>query len=371
MASDFINVFLNKVNASGRLISYRLKDPIEWLPRIVYFSVNSVCNLKCRMCDIGQGQRDRQLSKNLCFSEGIELPLPTFKKVVDEVTFFQPLVCIVATEPLLYSQIVSGMKYVKDKGLRLSVTTNGFLLNKYAESLFQIEVDDLWISLDGTRQLNDVIRGVKGSFDRAIEGIRLINVLKERMESRKPKIHINFTISDLNYNHLVDFAKEMKNEKVHDIQFSHLNFVTEEMAQRHNERFGYFCKSTPSSMSKVNLTKIDIRRLESQIREVKMLFAKGGISFTPDLKDEVSLHDYYFRPHVPIGKKRCLVPWTVASIQPNGDAILLMRCFNYVVGNVTKQHFLEIWRGEEYRSFRKELWESRHFPACTRCCGIL
>lgn len=278
------------------------------------------------MCDIGQNEKDSQFSKNLSFSENIELSLAIFKKVVDEISFFQPQVCIVATEPLLYSQIISATEYVKEKGLKLSITTNGFLLNKYAEYLFKAGLDDLWISLDGNRGLNDFIRGIKGSFDRAIQGIRLINDLKERMKSQKPKIYINFTISDLNCNHLVDFAKEMKNEKVNNINFSHLNFVTEAMAKKHNETFGDFCKSTPSSISKVNPQKVDIGILESQIKEIKTLFSRGGVSFTPDLKDKTSLYDYYCRHDIPVGKKRCLVPWTITSVQPNGDAILLTLC---------------------------------------------
>ncbi len=323
------------------------------------------------MCDIGQNEKDSQFSKNLSFSENIELSLAIFKKVVDEISFFQPQVCIVATEPLLYSQIISATEYVKEKGLKLSITTNGFLLNKYAEYLFKAGLDDLWISLDGNRGLNDFIRGIKGSFDRAIQGIRLINDLKERMKSQKPKIYINFTISDLNCDHLVDFAKEMKNEKVNNINFSHLNFVTEAMAKKHNETLGDFCKSTPSSISKVNPQKVDIGILESQIKEIKTLFSRGGVSFTPDLKDKTSLYDYYCRHDIPVGKKRCLVPWTITSVQPNGDAILLTRCLNYVVGNVIKEDFLEIWEGQGYQSFRKELWKNKYFPVCTRCCGML
>jgi MoaA/NifB/PqqE/SkfB family radical SAM enzyme len=125
------------------------------------------------MCDIGQREKDFQFAKNLCISQEIELPLSVFRKVIDEVLFFMPSVSIVATEPLLYSEIISASRYVKERGLNLSITTNSLLLKKYVEPLLGIGLDDLWISLDGTRELNDSIRGVQGSFDNAIRGIRL------------------------------------------------------------------------------------------------------------------------------------------------------------------------------------------------------
>lgn len=354
-----------------QLISYRLRTPKKWLPKIIYFSINSVCNMKCKMCDIGQREKDFQFAKNLCISQEIELPLSVFRKVIDEVLFFMPSVSIVATEPLLYSEIISASRYVKERGLNLSITTNSLLLKKYVEPLLGIGLDDLWISLDGTRELNDSIRGVQGSFDNAIRGIRLTHFFKKEMKSKKPNIHINFTISDLNCHDLLDFVKEMIEEKVDSINFSHLNFVTGEMADRHNDQFGFFCKTTPSSVRGVNPRKIDFETLHEQIKEILKLFPKGKVTFTPDLQNERLLCDYYLRPDLRVGKKRCLVPWTTASIQPNGDMVVLSRCFNYVLGNLMKQNFLEIWEGQRYESFRRKLWENKYFPACTRCCGIL
>jgi MoaA/NifB/PqqE/SkfB family radical SAM enzyme len=323
------------------------------------------------MCDIGQREKDFQFAKNLCISQDIELPLSVFRRVVDEVLFFRPSVSIVATEPLLYSDILSASRYVKERGLSLSITTNGLLLKKYIEPLLRIGLDDLWISLDGTRELNDSIRGVQGSFDNAIRGIRLTHSLKKEMKSKKPTIHINFTISDLNCHNLLDFAKEMIEEKVDSINFSHLNFVTEEMAKKHNDQFGLFCKTTLSSVKGVNPQKIDFENLHGQIKEILKRFPKGGVTFTPDLQDKRLLGDYYLRPDLRVGKKRCLVPWTTASVQPNGDMVVLSRCFNYIVGNLMKEHFLEIWGGQRYQSFRRKLSENEYFPACTRCCGIL
>jgi len=365
------NGLRSKLTNNWQLISYRLRPPQKWPPKIVYFSVNSICNMKCKMCDIGQKKRDLQFAKNLCLSQNVELSLPIFRKVIDEISFFQPQVCIVATEPLIYSEIISASKYVKEKGLNLSITTNGLLLKRYAESLLKIGLDDLWVSLDGTLELHDFIRGVEGAFTNAIQGIKLINNFKREMNIKKPNIHINFTISDLNCNNLFDFKNEMMKEKVNSINFSHLNFVTEEMAKSHNNQFGHFCMATPASIGRVDPQKVNLVSLEEQIKKITASFFKNTISFTPDLQDRTSLHDYYFRPDLPMGKKRCLVPWTIASIQPNGDMIVLTRCFNYVVGNVTRQDFLEIWEGESYQHFRKQLWRSKYFPACTRCCGIL
>lgn len=360
-----------KLGENLQLLSYRLRNPIKWPPKILYFSVNSVCNMKCKMCDIGQRENDFQFAKNLCFPKSIELPLPIFIKVIDETLFFRPSVSIVATEPLMYSEIVSASIYVKEKGLNLSITTNGFLLERFTEPLIQVGLDHLWVSLDGTRELNDFIRGVEGSFDRAIRGISLVQILKKEMKSPKPTIHINFTISDLNCNNLLDFTKAILDEKVNSINFSHLNFVTEEMARRHNSQFNDFCPSTPGSIGQVNPQKIDLDGLHQQITEIRAFFPKDKVTFTPDLHSRTSLANYYHKPDLRMGKNRCLVPWTTASIQPNGDMVVLARCFNYMLGSIMTQDFLEVWGGQRYHLFREELWKHKYFPACTRCCGIL
>jgi len=323
------------------------------------------------MCDVGQKEKEFQFAKNLSLSENVELSLPLFKKVVDEVSPFHPSIAFVATEPLLYGQVVSASQYVKRKGLTLSITTNGFLLEKVAEQFVEMGLDDLWVSLDGMRPLHDSIRGVPGSYGKALEGIRRIQLLKRETISEKPRLHINYTISDLNSTGLYEFAGALLHEEVDSIQFSHLNFITEEMAKRHNDRFGQDWKSTPGSVSSVHPEWIDINGLFEQVKKTETSFSRDKISFVPALRDREALFNYYFRPDLPVGKKRCLVPWTSASIQPNGDMIILARCFNYVVGNIMDQSLLEIWEGERYESFRKALWRNRSFPACTRCCGIL
>ena len=68
------------------------------------------------------------------------------------------------------------VKRILDKNLRLHITTNGTLLKGCAEKLLALCSHpgslDITVSLDGLNGRHDSIRGVEGTFVRALDGIR-------------------------------------------------------------------------------------------------------------------------------------------------------------------------------------------------------
>jgi MoaA/NifB/PqqE/SkfB family radical SAM enzyme len=42
---------------------------------------------------------------------------------------------------------------------------------------------------------------------------------------------------------------------------------------------------------------------------------------------------------------------------------------DYSVGNINEQPFYEIWNGEKYKEFRRQLSKGL-MPVCSRCCGL-
>lgn len=62
------------------------------------------------------------------------------------------------------------------------------LLEKYAEDLVNLGIDEIIFSLDGPREIHDTIRGGEGIFDRTIKGLKAVNTWKEKKKCRSTMV---------------------------------------------------------------------------------------------------------------------------------------------------------------------------------------
>ena len=75
-------------------------------------------------------------------------------------------------EPFTHPDLFWLLEETKKRGITTAVLTNGTLIGKSeAKKLKGLGVDYVQISLDGTKDMHDIIRG-NGSFDRAVGGLR-------------------------------------------------------------------------------------------------------------------------------------------------------------------------------------------------------
>ncbi len=334
-------------------------------PSIIYLIVNSRCNLFCKMCDVGQAEKDSQFGQNMLSAEQ-DMDFDVYKKLIDDVATFKPTIAMTSTEPLLWKKIVDAVEYAKSKGCKVQITTNGILLPKKIDELIEKKLDSLWISLDGIEPTHDEIRGLKGGYKKTATGFLMA---KDMVKTRG----INHVVSNWNYHELVDFAKDIIKYHPTHVSFSHLNFITKKMADVHNKSFLNVAIATPTCVSSIFPEEIDYRVLFEQLKEAEALLKKEGIkvSHSPKFKNEEDVRVFYNEPMKIVDKKECRVPWQQAQFMANGDMIIMTRCFHKVMGNIQENSFEELWNGQKMKSFREELHKVKMFPACTRCCGVL
>lgn len=346
----------------------------DW-PSTIFLSVNSVCNSRCKMCDVGQQVKSSQFYRNLSIDGKTfpELSLKRLKKMVDEVAFFKPLIAVISTEPLLYKDLFKFAAYARKKGLGFNITTNGILLKKFAKDFVDNDVSQLWVSIDGPAKIHNYIRGIPEIFQKATGGIKEVQRLKKKLGKTNPKIGVNYTISNYNYDKIVEFMESIMPLNPDTVSISHYNYITLEMAAEHNKKYGSICRSTQSCVSAVDLKAIKPKVLLKQLETVKKRYAgKVNLGFAPDLKTEKEINDFYNHPHVIVAQKACKAPWRIAQILANGDFTISTRCFSMSLGNINKQSFAEAWNSPDFIKFRKIINREKMFvPACTRCCAVL
>lgn len=344
------------------ILSYYLfKNGYCFLPSIIWLKINNFCNLKCKMCN---------LWKNLNI-EKQHMSIEVLKKIIDDIKKlkFKPLISINTVEPLLHGRITDIAYYIVKSGLELKLVTNGFLLEKFANEFVDIGIQRLWVSLDGPPHIHDEIRGVKGSFEKAIQGVKLIQKKKRGKKRKYPRVATSYTISNYNYHSLGEYMRSIKNVEFELVLFTHMNFITEDMLKSFRAESENLLSFLPKwSAPEVYPREVDINVLHKQISSVKRKYG-DRVCFLPEL-DYESLKAFYYSPETFV-KKRCRFPWIGLQFDTQGNSFPFWRCLKFNLGNIKNDDFEKIWNGERIRTFRRTLRNKGAFPICSRCCGNL
>jgi len=348
----------NKVVSPGKLF---------FDPEFIILGVNNVCNLHCKMCDVGTQNLETNFAQNLLGSHPLNMPLELFKKIVDQTATSYPKAKIgyAFTEPLVYPHLKESLIYAHQKGLKTTVTTNALNLKRKAQDLIDGKVDELFISLDGLEKTHNYIRGNNKSFQKAIEGIEFIRSLEN-----PPEISIFCVITEWNYTELVQFANYFASHPIKHLGFMHQNFITETAATTHNELYGSLYHATHSNIKGIDFSKIDLPSLEIEIAEINKNDYPFTTSFSPEINSFDKLEKYYNEPETKLGKT-CNDVFTNLMIKTDGSIIPAHgRCYNVPMGNIHKNTIKEIWNGTTYSKFRIDIVKAGGlFPACNRCCS--
>jgi radical SAM protein with 4Fe4S-binding SPASM domain len=335
----------------------------EWL----VLGVNNICNLHCKMCDVGNGNTESNFSQNLVGSRPLHMPMELIKTIFDQAAMYFPKVKIgyAFTEPLVYLHLEESLQYAKEKNLYTSITTNALTLPQKAEMLCENEVDDIFISLDGTEEIHNYIRGNKNSFQKAIEGIEKLLSIKKH-----PEISVFFVITEWNVLNMKSFVDYFKKFPLKQLGFMHTNFTPLHIAQKHNLHHGDTYHSTLSNTTEIDLKKMDLNELFNQITKIKTSSYPFPITFSPEISSLDELKRFYLNPELFIGKKCNDVSRNI-MIKSDGSVIPAHgRCYNLNIGNVYHDNLKSIWNSEVISKFRKDLNNAGGlFPACSRCCS--
>ena len=132
-------------------------------PLLLHYYITDKCNAKCEFCDIWKKGIISSGEKINAKLEDVERNLIAGRKLGAKFVDFT------GGEPLLNPDLPEFLKIAKNLGFITSVTTNTLLFEKFAGKLSGM-VDLLHFSIDGTREINDKIHGVK-TFDCVIKSI--------------------------------------------------------------------------------------------------------------------------------------------------------------------------------------------------------
>lgn len=339
-------------------------------PLTLFFVINGTCNLRCRMCDVGQQKRDSMFFRNLKGDAAQNFPFERFKSLIDEVRLYRPYIGITTTEPLLYPDIFSAVEHANSRKLQVNITTNGTLIERHIDDILKCGLHRISVSIDGPEHIHDDMRGVKGTYRRVLRGIELLKEEKKRRGLTLPHVFVSSFICDSNYAHMVEMIENLPHDVIERINIKLMVFTTKEIVAAHNRTWGGTYPATVSCMpDDFRPEAIDVNVLHEQVLEMKRRFGHFcNLYFDDDLP---FLEKYFYRSQEFLDATRCIMPWFVSQITASGDLIAMTRCYNLSLGNIMNQPFADVWNGEKMRSFRRDLKKHGRFPGCARCEGMM
>ncbi len=134
-------------------------------PMFVWWDITYKCNLKCKQCYSDSGKSNE------------ELPLEKIREILNEISRLEIFyVYFLGGEPFIRKDFFDILAYCQDINLHCMVSSNGWFIDEsLAKEIKRVGVTHARISIDGaTASTHDSIRGVSGSFDRALGAIEAL-----------------------------------------------------------------------------------------------------------------------------------------------------------------------------------------------------
>lgn len=300
---------------------------------------HSACNCRCIMCDIWKNNA----RKTSWTSEQFERLLASL------INLKTRHVVLSGGEALLHPNVFEFSRKMKQVKMQITLLTTGLLLERFSDEIVRY-VDDVIVSLDGSRDVHDAIRSIPGAFDQIAEGIRGIR-------KRNPEFNITArcVLQKTNFRDIentVDAARA--------IGLDRISFLAADVtidAFNHTPSFDY-------SNIVPEVTELPEFRdcIEHVITTRSGLFRSGFIVESPDKLRRLA--DYYRALHGlgEFPKVTCNAPWNSAVIEADGS---VRPCFfhaPYGTGPTLK----EIVNSANAVSFRRRL-NVKTNDVCRRC----
>ncbi len=318
-------------------------------PRLdyIFFEITHRCNLNCQMCWFGDGVLNKNEKPELNYDEIISF-IDTLKDV--------KYMTITGGEPLLKPRILDIMHHVEKKGIKVSLATNGTVFSKklYDSILAMKNINMLNISLDGPKEIHNMIRRKDYAYDQTIQAINY--VVKNKPDNFP--MQVNFTISALNYKYIMETYNLLCSLNVPQVQYIHLSYNTT------NENNYTDFKQADS------LRDIDLKVLS---KELDCLFYENIFSKNINVKiiphvgsDEII--KYYTNPDYVLANK-CGPLSSGLKVNAFGEIFPCRNIEKPMLGNVKDINVNDVFNSQEIVSFRKNM-NGKLQQICNKCCAV-
>jgi MoaA/NifB/PqqE/SkfB family radical SAM enzyme len=333
-------------------------------PQSISFTLTNACNLRCRMCgqwsEEGYVRADKQRIRN-------ELSLADWKRLVDELADHDvPGLLLRGGETFMFPGIIELLDYIHAKGLFISIDTNGTMLKQYATSIVRIGKIHLTISIDGPEEIHDLVRGVKGTFQRVTEGVAAIHA-EEARQDQKISLSLNFTICAESYQYMSALPEVARRMGIGVVCIVPYYYIPESVGRAYEiemqEQFGCPAYSWVGFHHETSGVEIETFRQQLQQYQANL----GEVYSFPYMAfNEEDYRQWFADATTPVWPQHCTNVEKLIDIQPDGRANFCVDFPDFSFGNVKEATMEQLWNSAEAERFR-QYRRQKPLGVCYRC----
>jgi len=321
--------------------SYYQAEIPESLPMYVQLPTGTKCNLKCSFCTDREGDSAKYY-KNLSFEEFVLLGGPLCLASLVQLYGWG--------EPFINNEYEKIFNYVTKSypGIQVYISTNGILLdNRWIDKIVSYGNAIINVSLNASTPETYSKVMMADKFNEVLNNIENFN--QARKELKGVSLLLSFVPVQQNIHELPDFINLAS--RLHaNVMVQDLNI----MEERH-KKLSLALDPKPERMGSI------FNSAQREANDKKVLVnIFGSTSLNPD--NDQSCYPSSLHPMNGL----CYEPWQRMMVGIDGNVTPC--CFSGMqLGNMYKQNWLDIWRGEGYRNLRRSV-NSINPPAdCLRC----
>lgn len=275
------------------------------------------CNLRCPYC----------MRSKFTVPKG-RFTVELIKDLLNRMPYIKGVCVMGLCEPLLNAEAPDIIRWLKENGYKISLTTNGTIRLTLNRLHALLSVDDFVFSIDSPDEKTFQILRAPGRLEQVIHNLnRLLAYKRDRGlgKTDNPPIHINAVITSHNFHQIPDLIR---------------------MLEKYADELTYLMVDPVS-------------RPDYQDFEKHFILQTDYIKFIPyyrklarDSPLQVVGLDWMFQKSS--NWRDCPLAWNAMFVQPNGDAYF---CYHYkhVLGNVFEDDPLKVWNSPHATKFRRKL----------------
>ncbi|MBI3941985.1 MAG: radical SAM protein [Chloroflexi bacterium] len=320
---------------------------IHTLP-VVILMPHSRCNCRCVMCDIWKANHNKQEISR----EDLSRHLETFKK------FNVRWVVMSGGEALMHSNLWTLCDLLKGMGIKITLLSTGLLLKPHTSNILRW-CDEVIVSLDGSREVHDIIRNVPRAYDRLAEGVASLKAIDPRFRVTARSVIQRRNFADLP--HTIDAA--------HTIGLDQISFLAADIA---STAFNRPAPWGDERVTDVALSPNEVIQFRDILEQVIVShsgdFTSGFVAESPAKLRRLPQYFSALNGEGDFPETTCNAPWVSTVIEADGT---VRPCFFHrPLGNIHEHALDEILNSADAITFRHEL-DVRRDAICRKCVCTL
>jgi radical SAM protein with 4Fe4S-binding SPASM domain len=311
--------------------------PLIKTPLFVHWHATYDCNLSCAHCGASAGG-----------GGGNEVKTDQIRRAVQEMGEMGVRRFIVTGgEPLVRGDVFEILKEARKAGIpRLTLATNGMLVERFKEELKRADLYSVHVSVDGPSQANDRLRGVAGAFGKAW--------------------------ASLDFFKTIGVKERVINTLAHKCLLGELEAFLEEVVHSSATLWNI---QTPLAVGRATGNEA-----MSLTREELIFLFKFMLRARERFPVQIANHAGFLGPLALLLRPRlffCGAGHENCAILANGEVVGCQELYNpaHSMGNIKEESFKEIWLKNLGRfklpSRPEECKSCRYYPACQGGCGAV